>query len=57
MHINHYNDSVIVTMIHEIYNDLMNLCDPFSRAPHRRRGGDGMRKKDTKIPPERAFLC
>jgi hypothetical protein len=27
------------------------LCDPFSRAPHRRIGGDGNRKKDTEIPP------
>jgi hypothetical protein len=33
------------------------VCDPFSRAPHRRIGGDGMQKKDTEIHPERAFLC
>jgi hypothetical protein len=35
----------------------MVLCDPFSRAPHRLTGGgDGMRKKDTEIPPKRAFI-
>jgi hypothetical protein len=34
---------------------MMILCDPFSRSPHR-CGGDGMRKKDTEIPPERAFI-
>jgi hypothetical protein len=30
------------------------MCDPFSHAPHRWDVGDGMRKKDTEIPPERA---
>jgi RNase H-like domain found in reverse transcriptase len=33
------------------------LCDPFSHAPHRLTGvGDGMRKKDTEIPPKRVFI-
>jgi hypothetical protein len=37
--------------------DLILMCDPFSRAPHRRWVlGDGMQKKDTKIPPERAVV-
>jgi hypothetical protein len=36
---------------------LWHVCDPFLRAPHRRWVlGDGMRKKDTEIPPKRAFV-
>jgi hypothetical protein len=32
------------------------MCATLFRALRTAAGGDGMRKKDTEIPPERAFI-
>jgi hypothetical protein len=49
-----YNFKIITKLLAD---RLAKVCDPFSRASHCRWVlGDGMQKKDTEIPPKRAFV-